>query len=148
MLDQITLSLLLKGLWETIFMTIVSGFFGFLLGLPLGIVLFLTRKDQLLENNFYNRFLSVLVNVFRSIPFIILIVWMIPFTRVLVGTSIGIWASTCSTKYWFAPFIARLVENSLLEVPNGLIETARALNCKSTANYQQSFTSRGITFVN
>ena len=68
MLDQITLSLLLKGLWETIFMTIVSGFFGFLLGLPLGIVLFLTRKGQLLENNFYNRFLSVLVNVFRSIP--------------------------------------------------------------------------------
>ena len=88
MFDQITLSLLLKGLWETIFMTIVSGFFGFLLGLPLGIVLFLTRKGQLLENSFYNRFLSVLVNVFRSIPFIILIVWMIPFTRVLVCTSI------------------------------------------------------------
>lgn len=127
MLDQITLSLLLKGLWETIFMTIVSGFFGFLLGLPLGIVLFLTRKGQLLENNFYNRFLSVLVNVFRSIPFIILIVWMIPFTRVLVGTSIGIWAALVPLSIGCAPFIARLVENSLLEVPNGLIETARAL---------------------
>lgn len=127
MLDQITLSLLLKGLWETIFMTIFSGFFGFLLGLPLGIVLFLTRKDQLLENNFYNRFLSVLVNVFRSIPFIILIVWMIPFTRVLVGTSIGIWAALVPLSIGCAPFIARLVENSLLEVPNGLIETARAL---------------------
>ncbi|MCT3761817.1 methionine ABC transporter permease MetI [Elizabethkingia anophelis] len=127
MLDQITFSLLLKGLWETIFMTIVSGFFGFLLGLPLGIVLFLTRKGQLLENNFYNRFLSVLVNVFRSIPFIILIVWMIPFTRVLVGTSIGIWAALVPLSIGCAPFIARLVENSLLEVPNGLIETARAL---------------------
>ena len=127
MLDQITLSLLLKGLWETIFMTIVSVFFGFLLGLPLGIVLFLTRKGQLLENNFYNRFLSVLVNVFRSIPFIILIVWMIPFTRVLVGTSIGIWAALVPLSIGCAPFIARLVENSLLEVPNGLIETARAL---------------------
>ncbi|MCT4121956.1 methionine ABC transporter permease MetI [Elizabethkingia anophelis] len=127
MLDQITLSLLLKGLWETIFMTIVSGFFGFLLGLPLGIVLFLTRKGQLLENSFYNRFLSVLVNVFRSIPFIILIVWMIPFTRVLVGTSIGIWAALVPLSIGCAPFIARLVENSLLEVPNGLIETARAL---------------------
>ena len=127
MLDQITLSLLLKGLWETIFMTLVSGFFGFLLGLPLGIVLFLTRKGQLLENNFYNRFLSVLVNVFRSIPFIILIVWMIPFTRVLVGTSIGIWAALVPLSIGCAPFIARLVENSLLEVPNGLIETARAL---------------------
>ncbi|HIC8755909.1 methionine ABC transporter permease MetI [Elizabethkingia anophelis] len=127
MLDQITFSLLLKGLWETIFMTIVSGFFGFLLGLPLGIVLFLTRKGQLLENNFYNRFLSVLVNVFRSIPFIILIVWMIPFTRLLVGTSIGIWAALVPLSIGCAPFIARLVENSLLEVPNGLIETARAL---------------------
>ena len=127
MLDQITLSLLLKGLWETIFMTLVSGFFGFLLGLPLGIVLFLTRKGQLLENNFYNRFLSVLVNVFRSIPFIILIVWMIPFTRILVGTSIGIWAALVPLSIGCAPFIARLVENSLLEVPNGLIETARAL---------------------
>lgn len=127
MFDQITLSLLLKGLWETIFMTIVSGFFGFLLGLPLGIVLFLTRKGQLLENSYYNRFLSVLVNVFRSIPFIILIVWMIPFTRVLVGTSIGIWAALVPLSIGCAPFIARLVENSLLEVPNGLIETARAL---------------------
>ncbi|OPC54262.1 D-methionine ABC transporter permease MetI [Elizabethkingia miricola] len=127
MLDQITLSLLLKGLWETIFMTLVSGFFGFLLGLPLGIVLFLTRKGHLLENNFYNRFLSVLINVFRSIPFIILIVWMIPFTRVLVGTSIGIWAALVPLSIGCAPFIARLVENSLLEVPNGLIETARAL---------------------
>ncbi|MCL1664411.1 methionine ABC transporter permease MetI [Elizabethkingia ursingii] len=127
MFDQITLSLLLKGLWETIFMTIVSGFFGFLLGLPLGIVLFLTRKGQLLENSFYNRFLSVLVNVFRSIPFIILIVWMIPFTRVLVGTSIGIWAALVPLSIGCAPFIARLVENSLLEVPNGLIKTARAL---------------------
>jgi len=127
MLDQMTISLLLKGLWETVFMTLVSGFFGFLLGLPLGIILFLTRSGQLLENKFYNRLLSVLVNVFRSIPFIILIVWMIPFTRTLVGTSIGIWAALVPLSIGSAPFIARLVENSLLEVPHGLIETARAL---------------------
>ena len=127
MLDQMTISLLLKGLWETVFMTLVSGFFGFLLGLPLGIILFLTRSGQLLENKFYNRLLSVLVNVFRSIPFIILIVWMIPFTRTLVGTSIGIWAALVPLSIGYAPFIARLVENSLLEVPHGLIETARAL---------------------
>ncbi|WP_407480915.1 methionine ABC transporter permease MetI [Elizabethkingia meningoseptica] len=127
MLDQMTISLLLKGLWETVFMTLVSGFFGFLLGLPLGIILFLTRSGQLLENKFYNRLLSVLVNVFRSIPFIILIVWMIPFTRTLVGTSIGIWAALVPLSIGSAPFIARLVENSLLEVPHGLVETARAL---------------------
>lgn len=127
MLDETTISLLLKGLWETVFMTFTSGFFGFLIGLPLGIVLFLTKKGQLLENRFYNRVLSVLVNVFRSIPFIILIVWLIPFTRALIGTSIGVYAALVPLSIGAAPFIARLVENSLLEVPNGLIETARAL---------------------
>ncbi|MNK31439.1 D-methionine transport system permease protein MetI [compost metagenome] len=127
MLDETTVSLLLEGLGETIFMTFVSGFFGFVLGLPLGIALFVTRKGQLLEHRFLHRFLSVFVNVFRSIPFIILIVWMIPFTRILVGTSIGMSAALVPLSIGAAPFIARLVENSLLEVPNGLIETARAL---------------------
>ena len=67
------------------------------------------------------------MNTFRSIPFIILIVWMIPFTRAIVGTSIGIYAALVPLSIGVAPFIARLVENSLLEVPSGLIETARAL---------------------
>lgn len=127
MLDQTTTSLLLGGLWETVFMTFVSGFFGFLLGLPVGITLFVTRKGQFLENRIFNRILSVSVNVFRSIPFIILIVWMIPFTRGLIGTSIGVYAALVPLSIGAAPFIARLVENSLLEVPSGLIETARAL---------------------
>jgi len=127
MLNETTFLLLLEGLGETVLMTFASGFFGFVLGLPIGVVLFLTRKGQLLESNFYNRFLSVTVNVFRSIPFIILIVWMIPFTRVLVGTSIGVRAALVPLSIGAAPFIARLVENSLLEVPAGLIETARSL---------------------
>ncbi|MEA5260113.1 methionine ABC transporter permease MetI [Arcicella aquatica] len=127
MFEQTTISLLLKGIWETVFMTFTSGFFGFLIGLPLGVILFLTKKGQLLENSSYNRILSVLVNVFRSIPFIILIVWLIPFTRALVGTSIGVNAALVPLSIGAAPFITRLVENSLLEVPNGLIETARAL---------------------
>lgn len=122
-----TLSLLLKGLGETVFMTFVSGFFGFVLGLPAGILLYLTRKGQLLEHVLYNRILSVTINIFRSIPFIILIVWMIPFTRVLVGTSIGMAAALVPLSIGAAPFIARLVENSLLEVPGGLVETARAM---------------------
>ena len=127
MFDPATTSLLLKGLWETIFMTFTSGFFGFVLGLPAGIVLFLTRKGQLLENTLYHRILSALINVFRSIPFIILIVWMIPFTRSIVGTSIGVRAALVPLSIGAAPFIARLVENSLLEVPYGLIEAARAM---------------------
>ena len=122
-----TVLLLLKGLWETVFMTFSSGFFGFLLGLPAGIVLFLTRKGQLLEHTGWHRVLSALINVFRSIPFIILIVWMIPFTRTIVGTSIGVSAALVPLSIGAAPFIARLVENSLLEVPHGLIETARAM---------------------
>ncbi|MBF4516850.1 methionine ABC transporter permease MetI [Flavobacterium sp. ANB] len=121
------IELLLKGTWETIVMTFVSGFFGFALGLPTGILLFLTRKNQILDQPVLNRTLSVLVNIFRSIPFIILIVWMIPFTRALVGTSIGVSAALVPLSIGAAPFIARLVENSLLGLPSGLIEAARAL---------------------
>jgi len=121
------LSLMLKGTWETVIMTFVSGFFGFTIGLPLGIILFLTRKGQVLEHRSLNAVVSVFVNIFRSIPFIILIVWMIPFTRSLVGTSIGVSAALVPLSIGAAPFIARLVENSLLEVPSGLLEAARAM---------------------
>ena len=121
------ISLLLTGTWETIVMTFLSGLFGFILGLPAGILLFLTRKGQLLEQTAFNRALSVTVSIFRSIPFIILIVWMIPFTRALIGTSIGVGAALVPLSIGAAPFIARLVENSLLSLPGGPIEAARAL---------------------
>ena len=126
-MSEAIIELLVKGTWETIVMTFVSGFFGFALGLPTGILLFLTRKNQILDQPVLNRSLSVLVNIFRSIPFIILIVWMIPFTRALVGTSIGVSAALVPLSIGAAPFIARLVENSLLGLPSGLIEAARAL---------------------
>jgi len=126
-MSESTITLLLSGTWETVMMTFVSGFFGFALGLPAGILLFLTRKEQILENVALNKSLSILVNIFRSIPFIILIVWMIPFTRALVGTSIGVSAALVPLSIGAAPFIARLVENSLLSLPHGLVEAARAL---------------------
>ena len=119
--------MILQGLWETIVMTFVAGFFGFLLGLPTGVLLFMTRKGQVSENSLVNGTVSVLVNIFRSIPFIILIVWMIPFTRALVGTSIGVQAALVPLSIGAAPFIARMVENSLIEIPNGLIEAARSM---------------------
>lgn len=122
--------LLIKGAWETIVMTFVSGFFGFLIGLPAGVMLYLTRQGQILENKSMNGVLSVIVNIFRSIPFIILIVWMIPFTRMLVGTSIGVEAALVPLSIGAAPFIARMVENSLLEVPHGLVEAARAMGAR------------------
>lgn len=119
--------LLLEGTLQTLVMTFASGFFGFLLGLPTGILLFVTRKGQIMENKAVHQITSVIVNIFRSIPFIILIVWMIPFTRELVGTSIGVSAALVPLSIGAAPFVARLVENSLLEIPAGLIEAARAM---------------------
>lgn len=126
-MSEAMILLLVKGAWETIFMTFVSGFFGFVIGLPAGVMLFMTRKGQVLEHRTINYILAIFVNVFRSIPFIILIVWMIPFTRALVGTSIGVQAALVPLSIGAAPFIARMVENSLIEVPNGLIEAARAM---------------------
>jgi D-methionine transport system permease protein len=122
--------LLFKGAWETIVMTFVSGFFGFVIGLPTGVMLYLTRKGQVLENRSLNNSVSVVINIFRAIPFIILIVWMIPFTRMLVGTSIGVEAALVPLSIGAAPFIARMVENSLIEVPLGLVEAARAMGAK------------------
>ncbi|HEY4539887.1 MAG TPA: methionine ABC transporter permease MetI [Faecalibacter sp.] len=129
-MSESIINLLVKGTWETIVMTFVAGFFGFVIGLPLGIILFLTRKGQFLEHKIVNQTLSFFVNVFRSIPFIILIVWMIPFTRAIVGSSIGMAAALVPLSVGAAPFIARLVENSLLEIPEGLIEAARAMGAK------------------
>ncbi|WP_036768914.1 methionine ABC transporter permease MetI [Photorhabdus australis] len=119
--------LLVKGVWETLVMTFVSGFFGFIIGLPIGVLLYVTRPDQIMESNKLYRFLSAIVNIFRSIPFIILLVWMIPFTRLIVGTSIGLQAAIVPLTIGAAPFIARMVENALLEIPSGLIEAARAM---------------------
>jgi D-methionine transport system permease protein len=119
--------LLLKGTWETVVMTFASGFFGFALGLPLGVLLYITRSGQIRENRIIYNALSVVINVFRAIPFIILIVWMIPFTRMVVGTSIGVAAALVPLSIGAAPFIARMAENSFLEVPFGLVEASRAM---------------------
>lgn len=125
------IEILIKGTWETIVMTFVSGFFGFVLGLPIGVSLFITSKGQIRDNKSINKTLAFFVNIFRAIPFIILIVWMIPFTRLIVGTSIGVEAALVPLSIGAAPFIARMVENSLLEVPSGLVEASRAMGATS-----------------
>lgn len=116
-----------RGIWETVVMTFISGFFGFVIGLPVGVLLYITRPGQIWENAKLYSLLSALVNIFRSIPFIILLVWMIPFTRIIVGTSIGLQAALVPLTVGAAPFIARMVENALLEIPTGLIEASRAM---------------------
>lgn len=116
-----------RGVGETFMMTFISGFFGFVLGLPVGVLLYVTRPGQIIANNTLYKVLSGLVNIFRSIPLIILLVWMIPFTRMVVGTSIGLQAAIVPLTVGAAPFIARMVENALLEIPPGLLEAARAM---------------------
>ncbi|MBE8714246.1 methionine ABC transporter permease MetI [Sphingobacterium hungaricum] len=122
--------LLAKGTGETLLMTFVSGLFSFLIGLPIGVILFMSRPNQMLANKSRYRLVSFFVNVFRAIPFIILIVWMIPFTRMIVGTSIGVEAAIVPLSIGAAPFVARLVENCLLEIPYGLIEAARSMGTR------------------
>lgn len=118
---------LVEATWQTIAMVSVSGIIAVLLGLPLGILLLTTRKHGLLANQFVNRILTLLVNTLRSIPFIILLVAIIPFTRLIVGTSIGTVAAMVPLTLSAAPFMARVVENALNEVPHGLIEAGLAL---------------------
>lgn len=123
--------LLAKGVWETLVMTFSAGLFSFVIGLPIGILLFITRKGQIYQHQTLNRVLAFFVNIFRAIPFIILIVWMIPFTRAVVGTSIGMNAAIVPLSVGAAPFVARLIENSLLEIPYGVIEAARAMGAST-----------------
>ncbi|AXF78499.1 methionine ABC transporter permease MetI [Erwinia tracheiphila] len=131
-MSEAMIMLLWRGVWETLVMTFVSGFFGFVLGLPLGVLLYVSRPKQIVENRVLYRSLSALVNIFRAIPFIILLVWMIPFTRLIVGTSIGLQAAIVPLTFGAAPFIARMVENTLLELPTGLIEASRAMGATPT----------------
>ena len=139
--------LLVRGVWETLAMTFVSGFFGFMIGLPVGVLLYVTRPGQIIANAKLYRTVSAIVNIFRSIPFIILLVWMIPFTRVIVGTSIGLQAAIVPLTVGAAPFIARMVENALLEIPTGLIEASRAMGAEALPGLVNAATITLITLV-
>jgi D-methionine transport system permease protein len=123
----ITPDIYLKALGETLQMLGVALVLGSILGIAIGTVLALTRPGGVLPNRALNLVLSILVNIVRSLPFIILLVAILPFTRFLVGTSIGVWAAIVPLTVMIAPYIGRLVENSLLEVPRGVIEAARAM---------------------
>jgi D-methionine transport system permease protein len=125
------INLLLKGLWQTVVMSVSSLLLGLIIGIPLGFLLYTTRQGNLLANKKFNFILSVIINFGRSVPFIILLVWMIPFTRMIVGTSIGLKAAILPLTVGCIPFIARMIENTLLELPQGLIETGKALGASN-----------------
>lgn len=124
---EVSQELILAALWETLYMVSASLLFGALIGIPLGILLVVTRKGHILENRVIFSILNPIVNIFRSIPFIILLVAIIPFTRFVVGTTIGTTAAIAPLVLHIGPYMARLVENSLLEVNEGIIEAAQAM---------------------
>jgi D-methionine transport system permease protein len=121
------LALLLKSFWETCYMVLASTILATLIGVPLGVILTVTRKNHILPNAPVNSVLGAIVNATRSTPFIILMVAIIPLTRLLVGSSIGTTASIVPLTISAAPFIARIIESSLLEIDHGVIEAAQAM---------------------
>lgn len=121
------LDLLWRSLGETLIMTGFSSLFTLIFGLPLGLLLILTDRNGLLQNLAVNRVVGAVVNAFRSVPFIILLVALIPFTRLIMGTALGTWASIVPLSIAAIPYYARMAEVSLREVDHGLIEAARSM---------------------
>ena len=130
-MDSKTVMLLAEGLRETVYMTLVSTLIGYLIGLPIGILLTVTDKDGIRPNAFFYRIMDVIINIMRSIPFLILLILLIPFTRLLVGKSYGTTATIVPLVVSAAPYIARMVESSLKEVDAGVIEAARSMGASN-----------------
>lgn len=127
MLDEKTLEMLLIGTWDTIYMTVAATFFSYVFGMIMGVVLTITRKGGITPRRAIYSCLDAVVNLTRSFPFLILMIAVIPFTRFLVGTTIGNNATIVPLVLAAAPFVARLVESSLLEVDHGVIEAAQSM---------------------
>ncbi len=125
------LELFVSSLGETIVMVGISGLLGSLIGIPLGVYLRLTDRGGVLANSPANRVVGTLVNAVRSTPFIILLVAVIPLTRLLTGSSIGTAAAVVPLTLAAGPFVARLVESALREVDHGLIEAAQAMGAST-----------------
>lgn len=127
MFDQQTIEMLLVGVWDTLYMTVAATFFSYVFGMIMGVTLVVCRKDGIRPNTVVYSVLDVVVNLTRSFPFLILMIAVIPFTRFLVGTTIGNNATVVPLVLAAAPFVARLVESSLLEVDNGVVEAAQSM---------------------
>ncbi len=127
MLTPVVWNMIGKGILETLYMTLVSTFFAYALGLPLGIALVVTDREGILPQPPINRTLGILVNLLRSVPFLILLIAVQPLTRKIVGTTLGSTATIVPLVIAAAPFIARLVESSVKEVDHGVVEAAQSM---------------------
>ena len=123
--------LLAQGTWDTLLMTIVSTFFAYVIGIPLGVLCVLTSPKGLMPHRIFIMVLGWIINIGRSIPFIILLVALIPFTRFIVGTSLGVPGAIVPLVISAAPFIARMVEQSIEEVDGGLVEAAQSFGANT-----------------
>lgn len=127
MFNSTIINMLLEGTVDTLYMTIFSTFFGYVIGLPLGIVLTVTDKEGIKPNTAVYKVLDVIVNIFRSIPFLILLILVMPVTKAIVGKTYGSTATIVPLVIAAAPFIGRMVESSLKEVDKGVIEAAQSM---------------------
>lgn len=119
------------GIWETVYMTLISTFVSYIIGLPIGILLCVTDKDGIHPIGWLNKTLGIIVNMLRSIPFIILMIAVLPAANLIVGTSMGNKAMIVTLIIAAAPYIARMVESSIKEVDRGIIEAAQAMGTSS-----------------
>lgn len=123
--------ILATGIVETIYMTVVATVFAYIIGIPIGVILYITDKNEICSNKVVNLVVGFMVNVVRSIPFLILLVAILPFTRFIVGTTIGSTATIVPLVVAATPFVARMVESSLKEVNAGVIEAAKGMGSSS-----------------
>ena len=131
MFDQKVIQMILIGIKDTLYMTLVSTAFGYVIGLPFGIVLNVTRKDGLHPNRIIYGIGDFICNIIRSVPFLILLILLIPFTRLIVGKSYGSTATIVPLVVCAAPYIARVVESALNEVDAGVIEAAKSMGAST-----------------
>lgn len=123
--------MIINGVWATLYMTVASTVLGYLFGLPMGVLLAITDKEGLTPNAVVYKILDIIANIVRSIPFLILLILLIPFTRLLVGQSYGSTATIVPLVIAAIPFIGRMVESSIKEVDAGVIEAARAMGASN-----------------
>ncbi len=125
--DATVLQMLKTGIWESLFMTFTSSFFAYLIGIPLGIFLVVTDKEGIYPIPWFQRILGLIINLLRSVPFIILLIMVLPITRAVVGTTLGAKAVIPPLVIASAPYVARVVEASFKEVDPGVIEAAKSM---------------------
>ena len=123
--------MLLTGILETLFMTLVSTILGYLFGIPMGIALTMTDRNGIAPNRVIYKILDLMANIIRSVPFLILLIVLIPFTKCVVGKSYGMAATVVPLVVAAVPFIARMVESSLKEVDAGVVEAARSMGASN-----------------